>query len=179
MLWVRAPLSKQVPQASTFLPVPDNETDTSSSCPVPTEFFVSRARPLHDAPPSRCAFKSVLFTGQRFRTPGVKTEYIWFRGTPRFRPPSWLPRVARTSRTRTFSHRPVLFWEEITGQIPGIRVSHDNEREISGWRTGLLILLPDSAVYRNSDVRLPRVPRISLVKDAARGKNLGKVDGLA
>lgn len=161
VLWVRAPLSKQVPQASNFSSGSRQRDRQPSRVSCPTEFFVSRARPLHDAPPSRCAFKSVLFTGQRVFAHGGE-DGSCFAGLLGF--------VARASRYLGRN-----YWAE----IPGIHtfLTRGNEREISSWTFTAPALpenwspcLTDSAVYGNSDARLPRVPRISLVKDAARGK---------
>lgn len=89
VLWVRAPLSKKkktVPQASTFLPVP--ETDISPSILSHGIFrFTSPA-------PSRRTAITLRFW-KRFYSPasvfahGGEDGFL-FRGTPRFRPPSWL-----------------------------------------------------------------------------------------
>lgn len=57
VLWVRAPLSKQYLKPHFSFDFPNNETDTSQ-CLLLRSFSFSRARPLHDAPPSRCAFNA-------------------------------------------------------------------------------------------------------------------------
>lgn len=107
----------------TFLSIPDNETDTSQ-CLLLRSFSFSRARPLHDAPPSR-AFNA--YSPASIFARWVKTEL--FRGTSRFRPaPS---RVELKKRVMVLSRKP-------------------DKRD------------------RNFVARLPGVPRISLVKDAAR-----------
>lgn len=56
-------------------------------------------------------------------------------------------------------------------------LTRGNEREIFG-RTFTARATKAGPLYRNSDARLPRVPRITLVKDAAHGKTWARLMGL-
>lgn len=73
VLWVRAPLSRTIPTDFPLDPRPrfrtkPKSTDLISLSVLSFEsFLVSRARALHDAPPSRRAINARVIIGQRSR----------------------------------------------------------------------------------------------------------------
>lgn len=85
--------------------------------------------------------------------------------------------VIPTNREGTFSRRRYLGRNYWADYLTYAFLTRDNEREIFSWTftvSGYGNWTPD----RNFDARLPRVPRISLVIDAARGKTWARLMGL-